>query len=78
VNLNLPVLLIGLLCLVAGIGLIVARTRIARANTAVLKGSLGKLGDRVSTGSKPWSIAGVGVIAILMGVGGNLGGIFGH
>ncbi len=77
-KLNLPLLVIGLLCLAAGIGLVVARSRIARANASALRGTLGKLGDQVVSGSTAKSIAGAGAIGILMGVVAIIGGFFGH
>ena len=77
-ELNLPLIVIGLLCLAVGIGLVVARSRIARANASVLRGTLGKLGGRVASGSPAKSIAGAGSIGILMGVVAIIGGFFGH
>ena len=77
-ELHLPFLVIGLVCLAAGIGLVVARSRIARANASALRGTLGKLGGRAASGSKAKSIAGAGVIGIVMGVVAIIGGFTGH
>jgi hypothetical protein len=63
-----PALLGGVLSLAIGIGILVKRSGIARANADAQRAGFGKYGEQTARNSTPGRVASVGVVAVLMGL----------